>query len=412
MGKLAQHAKTTGDAASQTSQWHASDDTCNATLVQQQSQRNPCLAGDSFGCFSGTPCTMWVQRGCRGVFSLRCERREHRPLTCGFPGQRKSERLNCSHGAGLREQAEPTNVGMLPRPAIGVSERALPRKRVRSLAVCLHGKIGTWRRSATELHNDRHASSRTRGVAEVISLAAVAAVSIAERVVEPNKRAGLDVAIYLHSWSPEVKDALEARLTPAASLYEDPVHKDKVLSQHLSIKRVLNLMDTNRPPPRAYDLVLVSRLDIYFYSDLALHALPRTTSAWLPEFCQERRHGLGVTQPATRERVRRVCGCLKGRCHVAGMPNIPLIGFAEVPTPQRLFRDPASWRWRPLPGSRYRALEPALSFNAIVNDVWFVATPAVARSFSWIYDSHEHYLRELRQQLNPHGDGFFAHQLV
>ena len=84
-------------------------------------------------------------------------------ITCGFPGQKKTERVNCTPGDGLMQVKETAVVGTaqrpgsIPRPQPSATTRNGPR----SLALCLHGKLGTWLRSASELHLDRQTSSRT-----------------------------------------------------------------------------------------------------------------------------------------------------------------------------------------------------------------------------------------------------------
>lgn len=376
---------------------------CSVTLTQQLSRRNPCTEGASFGCFDAVqPCTMYVAKGCRGHFKLECNKlaghlATSTRLQCGFAGQRKSETVNCTPGDSLhRVQEKVVGVGTATRPTVipRHSPRPLSDGRVRRLAVCLHGKLGTWHRSASELHADRHASSQARGADGVASVAAVAAESFATHVIEPNQRRGLAVDVFIHSWSTEAGRTLDARLTPAASIYEPPIHRDKVLSQHLSIKRVLSLLGNHS---RSFDLAFVSRIDIHFYAELRLDGLGHQ-SVWLPRYCQQRLHGLGVDEPSVSAAAKRSCGCSKqwrpSRYCSPGAKSV----FAERPTAQHIMRGP-----------QFARLGHKISANAVVNDVWFVAPPELAHTWTWIYDSHEQYTRELAKHL--FGSSRVAHRL-
>ena len=68
-------------------------------------------------------------------------------------------------------------------------------------------------------------------------MASLAARGFIEHVVEANQRAGTEVGIYVHSWSPEAGTLLDALLSPNASSHEPWPLLDKVRSQHLSLKR-------------------------------------------------------------------------------------------------------------------------------------------------------------------------------
>ena len=235
---------------------------------------------------------------------------------------------------------------------------------------------------------------------------------------------------------------LRAVLAPNRSLHEDPVHQDRVLSQHLSIKRVLRLMDgytaalsAARADEAAFDLVLVARIDLIFYSDLVVTQLqrpathqpsievpppasrppdlqppgttaPPATSLWLPEYCHPRLQGLGVRTRLVREAARRGCGtCPRGVAHACSSSGAPA---AAAHGPQQQVTSP-SWEgsfWqRPtaqrIAGRIYGSLNAQTSYTSIVNDVWFISTPAVARSFVWIYDAHQGYIRALKRALLP-----------
>lgn len=262
---------------------------------------------------------MYVTKGCRGKFRLRCSGAETPKwvsIACGFPGQRKAERVNCTPGESLEQVKNDIIVGFTPRPlAVPHLQPLASGSRPKSIALALHGKLGTWLRSASELHIDRAASSRTRGADGVASVAVTAAGSFTQHLIQPNRRRGLRLEVFVHSWSTEAAHALDTRLKPAASLYEELIHEDKVLSQHLSIKRVLSLVRNHSLAAASssfssssFDLVFVSRIDLFFYSDLLLDGLSADT-VWLPQYCQQRWRGLAVEEPLVRAAQRETCGC-------------------------------------------------------------------------------------------------------
>ena len=69
---------------------------CVVDLVKQHS-RAPCTKEISYGCRPGGTAVMWVDKGCRGTFLLLGG---HDPtptnITCGIPGGRVGNPLNCS----------------------------------------------------------------------------------------------------------------------------------------------------------------------------------------------------------------------------------------------------------------------------------------------------------------------------
>ena len=121
-----------------------------------------------------------------------------------------------------------------------------------SLSLVLHGRIGSWLVSATELpgaqrnmssYRDRReakAAAKYELTSRLSALRAFAGFthnSLWEHVVMANRRAGAEVRIVIHSWSPEAGDVLDALYQPAASRHEPPPEIDKVASQHTSMAR-------------------------------------------------------------------------------------------------------------------------------------------------------------------------------
>ena len=99
-----------------------------------------------------------------------------------------------------------------------------------SVALVLHGRIGSWLVSATELPGaQRNLSSYrdareakaaakfelTSRLAAVRAFAAFTHSSLWQHVVVANRNAGASVRVVIHSWSPEVGDVLDGVLVQA-----------------------------------------------------------------------------------------------------------------------------------------------------------------------------------------------------
>ena len=162
------------------------------------------------------------------------------------------------------------------------------------LSLVLHGRLGSWLVSATELpgaqrnlssYRDRHAAKAALKYEQSSRLAAIRAFaafthrSLWEHVVLPNRRAGARVRVVMHSWSPEAGDVLDALYEPAASRHEPPPAIDKVSSQHTSMARACASAGLRGTPD---DLVMVARLDLLLYRDVPLAELARTRSSSAP----------------------------------------------------------------------------------------------------------------------------------
>ena len=138
------------------------------------------------------------------------------------------------------------------------------------VALLLHGKIGLWSiKSANVPSRDRELKGTEKLLAHAVSVAPksppvasnvslwelerkphsmllgfarFASKSVWQRVIEPNRRAGLQLNLFLHSWHPEIGASLDAWYNPVASLHEPPHRIHKVASHHLSMKRGLALV--------------------------------------------------------------------------------------------------------------------------------------------------------------------------
>ena len=101
-----------------------------------------------------------------------------------------------------------------------------------------------------------------------------------KRIIEPNRRAGIKLDIYIHSWNPELGPLLDELYQPTRSKHE-PVHPrlHRVASQHLSIKTALQLAEAE-----THELVLVARHDVLWYSDFMLANMSHAP-LWLPQWC-------------------------------------------------------------------------------------------------------------------------------
>ena len=186
------------------------------------------------------------------------------------------------------------------------------------MALLLHGKIGLW--SIKSANVPRHgAKPKTKadtfladavarppletGVratnltlwdlerrphSMLVGFARFASRSILQRVIEPNRRAGILIEVYLHSWHPEIGADLDRWYRPASSRHDPPLRIHKVASHHLSMRRGFELIAAHtaaggrtRPPP---ELVMVARFDLLFFTDFLLAPLLRGPPAplWLP----------------------------------------------------------------------------------------------------------------------------------
>ena len=298
----------------------------------------------------------------------------------------------------------------------------------RRVAILVHGRIGIWRTRSSHIDdpqvvwmaNAPHLWKQAPKSMDKIDLtpnstlagfAAFGRGSLWQHVIEPNKAAGLEIDCFLHSWHLEIGPQLDAMYRPIASQH-DRVHKDlnSVKSQHLSMKIVLNLArdyalsrissastdggggggrgargahgggrggrgDSRQRAGGAasnyYDLFMVTRYDILFFSPLLFSPL---TSAplWLPHWCHR--------YPLTAESgmiVRAACG------------NWPSHGegyLVHPATTDGVF-----------PPMKKKRITREANYDYAYLDWWLVAGPEVAMTFADIHDKFELYQAALQK---------------
>ena len=270
-----------------------------------------------------------------------------------------------------------------------------------SVALLLHGRIGVWSiKPSLVPPRDQNllATKDLRKLADAVSrppldsfaresntslwdlerrphgmmlgYARFASTSILQRVVEPNRRAGLQLDIFLHSWHPEIGKELDLLYRPVASRHDAPLRVHKVESHHLSMKRGLELVTAPRSQP--YEMVMVARFDLLFFSDLLFQPLlQQGAPLWLPTWCMRYQ----VNGPQFH-RLNTACG---GRGQ----------GTAYVLTPPRVSVMHARLR---------STIDPADDVDMAMLDWWFIAPPAIATSFGSIADYFGHYTRGLNRR--------------
>ena len=194
-----------------------------------------------------------------------------------------------------------------------------------SLAIVLHGKIG----GMTPMAPDVSTTSMMRvrsvdGAPASSSMMALSYASLLQHVIAPNRRRGIQVDIFGHSWSPEVAGLLDALYQPTRSLHEPPRGDLKcpavdhvflkecfrTVSHLLGIRRAIEVkVDEERARGKRFDSVYIGRWDVLWNRPLSLPSLPgwatRTANTfWLPHHCVPR-----LGEPATRVPLKSaVCG--------------------------------------------------------------------------------------------------------
>ena len=145
------------------------------------------------------------------------------------------------------------------------ARRAIGLRRI--LALCLHGHI-----RAIRPEDERSLIIRA------------AHHTISQRLVEANRRAGVQVDVFMHSWHPELKSELDALYSPIASAADEVIAGlHTVRSQHLSLRRVLTLAMQHSA---CATWVMISRLDVLLYSDVLVPNLS-PLHVWLPRLCEQ-----------------------------------------------------------------------------------------------------------------------------
>ena len=273
-----------------------------------------------------------------------------------------------------------------------------------SLALVLHGRIGSWLVSATELpgaqrnlstyRQPREAKAaakyeQTSRLAALRAFAGFTHSSLWRHVVLANRRKGANVRVVIHSWSPEAGDVLDTLYKPAASQHDPPPSTDKVTSQHLSLARALALLDGLGGA--SDDLIMVARLDLLLYRDVPLAELARARAApaaapaapaattravgpsdvlYLPHTCVPSRMRLPAGMWGLESQVlRRTCSGGSGT--ERGAPT----GRRMLPAQLTRY------------GGAIRSLDARSDFTLFVLDYFFIATPPVVRSFASLVGS-------------------------
>jgi hypothetical protein len=139
------------------------------------------------------------------------------------------------------------------------------------------------------------------------SMMALCYASLLQHVIQPNRRRGLRVEVFGHSWSPEIAGLLDALFQPTRSLHE-PARTNLVcpaqrvlyreclrtVSHLLGIRRSIELkMAEERQRGITYDSVYIGRWDVLWNRPLSLPSLPGWTARtantfWLPHHCSAR----------------------------------------------------------------------------------------------------------------------------
>ena len=194
-----------------------------------------------------------------------------------------------------------------------------------SLAIVLHGKIGGMMPMASDVPTASIMRVRSvEGASASSSMMALCYASLLQHVIAPNRRRGIQVEIFGHSWSPEVAGLLDALYQPTRSLHELPRSDlrcpvvDRVMlkecvrtvSHLLGIRRAIEVkMAEERERGKKFDSVYIGRWDVLWNRPLSLPSLPgwaaRTANTfWLPHHCVPR-HG----EPARNVQLKSaVCG--------------------------------------------------------------------------------------------------------
>ena len=284
----------------------------------------------------------------------------------------------------------------------GPGAACAPRKRI---ALVLHGRIGIWRTRSSHIddanvvwlanapHLWKKAPKTMAGIdlnaslhTTLIGFAAFGRGSLWQHVVAPNRAAGIEIGIFLHSWHAEIATALDAMYRPQASRHELVNRKlNSVQSQHLSMKTALGLMsDHEMASGRKYDLVMVTRFDILYFRPLLFSELG-AGSLWLPHWCH--RYPLDATSGML---VRAACGNWPG--HGEGyMVHPATVAGIDPRMKNKVSRD--------------------ADYDFAYLDWWFIATPAIAVTFGQIYDEYKEYkagLERVAAKLAPWSHFFWG----
>ena len=323
------------------------------------------------------------------------------------------------------------------------SQSTCQKREKAEVVLCLHGLIGGWRK----------ASRLAASTCAKQHLARLGHESIWKRIVQANRNSGHNLRVYLHSWNPELASDLDTMYQPVASSHEHLIHRSShrwlrlsaVRSQMTSMKRVLLLMlmhersifwRSSAGSSCSPAWVIVSRFDLLFYADLDISRLANG-DLWLPHWCgQVPRHEL---QQHEQRRLIQACGggggdgggggggdgggggsgdgggggggessrctsCVatsrRHRGHTGLHTAEDGIDLGELPD---LYTTPFGFM------SSRQTPNSSLLPHAWVCDWLFVASLAVAWSFTAIEDEHSNYQRAMFAEGWSNRDYLFAH---
>ena len=201
------------------------------------------------------------------------------------------------------------------------------------VALALHGRLAGWQPTwATDQAGPGRGSSWDIEPHSTLGgFARFVHSTIWDRIVLANRRAGLQLDVYIHSWNPEIGPLLDWLYQPKRSRH-DPMRRElyKVASQHLSIKSVLELC-----AGEVYEHVLVMRHDVIWYEDFVLANLS-SAPLWLPHWCltPQLTQQLGQTlRPACAAEQRGYLGesYLANEPPIASSPQLHMHKFGRAP---------------------------------------------------------------------------------
>lgn len=260
------------------------------------------------------------------------------------------------------------------------------------VALVLHGKLSTWTASSSASQAKPRRCFQTAAYNRSLASAAVFARNNTwEHVVLANRRDGVDVQTYLHSWNPEAADLLDRLYEPCAScsLHEPAVAGlEQVRSQMLSLQRAISLVPSD--PATAPTLVIVMRYDLLYFSSLRVGGLSSEVGLWMPQLCVPA-EGMDIAKELPP--FRDTCGCSptpqKSKPCRVPQKEVGRGLLLQAPSAHdSLSRRPAA----------LDKLHPGAW--AFVMDQLFVASPRVARSFASIHDNVGQYDVWLRRLAN------------
>ena len=265
------------------------------------------------------------------------------------------------------------------------------------LALLLHGKLGSWFASSSEIAGAQRAGGTPALLSSTTAIRAFAAfthASFDRHVVQPAARSGASLRVVIHSWSPEVGPTLDALYRPAASAHEPALAElKKVASQHLSMRRAHDLLSKLAGPPAA--LVMVARLDLLLFRDVPLAAMAVLAGGATTTSSSTER-----LQPTTPSSMAGGVLYLPHMCLPSWLRLPRALADAEAQVLKRTCSGEAAWRRRQVGIATGRRMLPAQlshwpqsgvfpakipvaeDFTLFVLDYFFIGTGDVTASFA------------------------------